>query len=40
MGAGITILRRLFCPTVPKQLVGEPFFAVFQKVADSEKSCR
>ena len=27
----------LFCLTVPKNLVGEPFSAVFQKISDNER---
>ena len=28
---------KIFCLTVPKNLVGEPFCAVFQKISGSEK---
>ena len=30
-------LSKFFCLTVPKNLVGEPFCAVFQKISGSEK---
>ena len=30
-------LSKFFCLTVPKNLVGEPFCAVFQKTSGSEK---
>ena len=30
-------LSKLFCLTVPKNFVGEPFCALFQKISDSEK---
>ena len=30
-------LSKIFCPTVPKSFVGEPFCAVFQKIFGSEK---
>ena len=30
-------LSKFFCPAVPKNFVGEPFCAVFQKVSGSEK---
>ena len=37
-GGGIKIFRRkFFCLTVPKNFVGEPFCAVFQKISGSEK---
>ena len=29
--------RKFFCLTVPKNFVGEPFCAVFQKISKSEK---
>ena len=36
-GAGITILRRnFFCLTVPKNLVEDPFRALFQEVSGNE----
>ena len=31
------ILSKIFCPTVPKKFVGEPFCAVFQKISGSQK---
>ena len=31
-------LLKLFCLTVPKNLVGEPFFDVFQKTPGNEKA--
>ena len=35
----ITIfLSKIFCLTVPKNFVGEPFCAVFQKSSGSEKN--
>ena len=34
----VTIFCRFFCFTVPKNLEGEPFCAVFQKNSGSEKS--
>ena len=33
----VTIFCRFFCLTVPKNLVGEPFCALFQKISGSEK---
>ena len=33
----ITILSKFFCLTVPKNFVGEPFCAVFQKISGSQK---
>ena len=30
-------LSKIFCLTVPKKFVGEPFCAVFQKISGSEK---
>ena len=30
-------LSKIFCLTLPKNLVAEPFCAVFQKISDSEK---
>ena len=33
----VMIFCRFFCLTVPKNLVGEPFCAVFQKISGSEK---
>ena len=35
-GGIITISRRKFCLTVPKNFVREPFCAVFQKICGSE----
>ena len=32
-------LSKLFCLTVPKKFVGEPFYAVFQKISGIEKCC-
>ena len=29
---------KVFCLTLPKNLVAEPFFAVFQKISVSEKA--
>ena len=37
MQKGITIFRWKICLAVPKNFVGEPFCAVFQKNSGSEK---
>ena len=37
MQKGITIFRRKFFVSVPKNFVGEPFCAVFQKISGCEK---
>ena len=37
-GGSIKISVESFCLTVPKNLEGEPFCAVFQKLSSSEKS--
>ena len=34
---GYTFFRRNFFVSVPKNFVGEPFCAVFQKISGSEK---
>ena len=34
------ILSKIFCPTVPKNFVEEPFCAVFQKISGTEKVYR
>ena len=36
-GGSITIFCQNFCLTVPKNFVGEPFCAVFQKISGSQK---
>ena len=37
-GGNITIFfQKIFCLTVPKNFVGEPFCAVIQKISGSEK---
>ncbi len=36
-GGSIKIFRRKFFVSVPKNFVGEPFCAVFQKVSGSEE---
>ena len=36
IGGGITVLSKTFCLTVPINLLGEPFCAVFQKFSGSE----